>query len=337
MAIEKIHSYMLRPRKGTTEDRDIGGTAVPLEGRLFELLNDIYSSDECDIAISFNPAADGTQHNQCRELIVEYLNGPTLARGRRLADRLEKVTDHRSGMGLLFLIAGREGREHKIVLSRFPADSAILAEENERELSVEFLERVFMKSATAYKAATYQDASITHGFWVGRATDKQINARITQISNYWIADFLASDFKTTAAAGTRRLAIALREAAKNSTDVGVKSEIAAAVTLARGLAGRRLSAREFAEHFQLSGAARKALQSEIKSDALADERFQFDVGEFVEHVPYRSVELDNGAVLTADSGEFPVIFQREVIESDRNRVRFSTEGSIVNEKFGRTR
>jgi hypothetical protein len=50
-----------------------------------------------------------------------------------------------------------------------------------------------------------------------------------------------SDFRITAAAGTRRFGAAMRNAARNCKDLPVKSEIPAAVTLAGALAGRRLS------------------------------------------------------------------------------------------------
>lgn len=184
-AVKHIHTYLVHPGKGSPAAPQIGGAPVRLEGKLFGLFNDIYSKldNECDIDISFNQSADGTQQNPCRNLIVEYLGGPTLVRGRRIAERLEKVTTHRSGLGLLFLIAGKEGQDHKIVISRFAADSAILAEEDQQTLNVEFLERVFMKSATAYKAAAYQDSSLASGFWMGRAVDKQINSGIAQLSN----------------------------------------------------------------------------------------------------------------------------------------------------------
>ena len=204
--------------------RRIGGTTVPLVGRLFNLLNDIYarSDNECDTDIAFNHDAQGRQNNPCRTLITAYLARPTIVNGRAIATRLESVTTNRSGLGLLFLISGTEGLDEKIVISRFPADSAILAEENRRTLTVEFLERVFMKSATAYKAAAYQHASLQHGFWSGRAVDKQINSDVTQLSNYWIFEFLDSDFRTTAAAGTKRLAVALRDAARKSDLIAVK-------------------------------------------------------------------------------------------------------------------
>ena len=147
MPVEHIHTYLVRPGKGSGEPSRIRGNALALDGKMFSLFNDIYrnSDRECAIEISFNPRNDGTQQNPCRDLIVAYLDEPSVPHGRELAERLERVTTHRSSLGLLFLIAGKEGREHKIVISRFPADFGILAEEGERALTVEYLERVFMK------------------------------------------------------------------------------------------------------------------------------------------------------------------------------------------------
>lgn len=339
MPIECIHTYLVHPGKAADDAPNIGGTPVVLNGRLFDLLAGVYekSSQECDIDISFNPSRDGAQNNPCRDLIVAYLQDKTLAHGRRIAERLQTMTDHRSGLGLLFLIAGKVGNNHKLVVSRFPADSAILAEENQQNLTVEFLERVFMKSATAYKAALYEDSSFRAGFWLGRAVDKQINSRVVQLSNYWIADFLDSDFRSTSSAATRRLAAALRSAAKKTGDVDVKSEIASAVTLAGGLAGRTLSIHDFENHFGLSDVAREAIADEIRQPALLDERFRFNPDEFKKQIAYRSVELDSGGMLTAQVGEFDNVFQREVLDEEEQKVRYSTEGKVVNEKFGKSK
>jgi hypothetical protein len=338
LPVGHIHAYLVHPRKGSKGPRRIGGTNVPLQGRLFNLLNDVYvkSDHECDTDISFNQSADGRRHNECRSLITAYLSGPTIARGRRIAERFESVTTHRSGLGLLFLIPGDEGSDHKIVISRFPADSAILAEESRATLTVAFLERVFMKSATAYKAAAYQHASLRDGFWRGKAVDKQINSEAAQLSNYWIFEFLDSDFITTAAAGTKRFAVALRDAARKSDTLAVKSEIAAAVTLSGSLAGRRLSARGFANRLGLSQEATSAVLNQLRSPELADENFQFDLNEFRAQVPYRSVELDSGGVLTAQSFEFDQVFQREIVDPETQEVRYSTQGRVVQEKLTRT-
>lgn len=339
MTVENIHTYLVHPGKGTDTAPQIGGTEVPLQGRLFDLLNGIYvkSSTECNIDISFNPSADGTQYNPCRQMVLHYLQQPSLPNGRQLADRLEKVTTHRSGLGLLFLIAGKEGTNHKLVVSRFPADIGILAEENQRDLTVAFLERVFMRNAATYKSALYEDISLSAGFWMGRAVDKQVNSSDVQISKYWIAEFLDSDFRTTSAAATRRLAVALREAARKSSDIQVKQDIAAAVTLADGLQGTALSILDFGSRFNLSDAAIQAISDEIRSPTLLQEQFQFDASEFTRQVAYRSVELDSGGLLTAPTADFENVFRKELIDDAEHRVRFSAEGKIINEKIGKSK
>ena len=81
---------------------------------------------------------------------------------------------HRSGLGLLFLIKGEMNGEQRLVISRFPADQGVIAEEQQEQLSVEFVERVFMKSAKAYKSAIYSSDAPERGFWDGRAVDLQI-------------------------------------------------------------------------------------------------------------------------------------------------------------------
>ena len=214
MPVRRIHTFLVHPgRAGDPEP--IVGTEVALEGQFFNLLRDIYarSDAECETEIAFNQGPNGKQDNACRNLLVDYLRRSTLAKGRRLAERLKSVTTHRSGLGLLFLITGNEGLEPKIVISRFPADTGVLAEANRDGLTVQFLERIFMKNAKAYKAAAYQHASLENGFWLGRSVDKQIGLA-TDLSNYWIKDFLGSDYRTTAAYGTRRLALAIRDALK---------------------------------------------------------------------------------------------------------------------------
>lgn len=94
-----------------------------------------------------------------------------------------------------------------------------------------------MKSAKAYKAVMYEGTSLENGFWAGKAVDRQIRSAGVRTPNYWISDFLGSDFRTTAQQGTRRLAVALSEAVWKSQDLAVKRELVAASTLAKALSG----------------------------------------------------------------------------------------------------
>ena len=237
-------------------------------------------------------------------------------------------------MGLLFILKGKEDQRHRLVISRFPANSAILVEEG-KGLSLEFLERVFVKHAGTYKAAVFEDLSTTAGFWMGKAVDRQISNRDLQLSNYWITDFLDAGFKATAAAGTRRLAAALRAAASRSPNVETKHKIAAAATLAgASLAGKPTSIEQFCDQFGLTGEIRETIEATIRDPNLLKQQFQFDAKEFEQQIAYRSVELDSGGILMAPAADFDDVFKRE-----KHKIgpveRFTAEGRIVNEKLAK--
>ena len=331
LTITHIHTFLVHPRN--IEEAQSGGTTVQLEGKLFGLLREVYerSEIECDIDIAFNPAGDGAQYNAVRELVLNYLSDPGLDTGLEIANALKAVTTNRSKVGMLFLIAGRENNDHKVVVSRFPADSGILAEEAERGLNVEFLERVFMKSEHSYKAATFRGPSLAAGFWQGRAIDRQMSSPLVPASDYWVKGFLSSDFKTTSAQGTRRLGEALRKVSQSNADQGIRREIIAAATLASNMPAEEISIDDFARRFNLTAPATNAIRGQLRNLDTASERFRFEPEEFSRQIAFRSVELESGAVLTAQAGEFDRLFQQESLGG--GMMRFSTTGVPVGEKL----
>lgn len=340
MSVEAIHSFLVHPAKHEAEAPAIGGTRVSKKSdRLFQMLAGVYSKadQECTIDISFNQSADGSQENACRTQLINYMKTTSISDGRAVAMRLQEVTNNKSGLGLLFLMVGQEGKETKLVLSRFPADSGILAEQTKDILTVEFIERVFMKSATAYKSAVYAGKSFDAHFWKGKAVDKQITSGLAALSHYRINDFLLSDFLTTSASGTRRLAESLRAAAATAPDIGVRTELASAARLARGLNGQLTSISKFATRLGLTPPARRALEATLSDAHLAEETFQFSSEEFDKHIQYRSVELSSGAVLMAKTDTFDQAFSKEDVPGDAHYVRYTAEGAVVDDKLRKGR
>ena len=62
--------------------------------------------------------------------------------------------------------------------------------------------------------------------------------------------------------------------------------------------------------------------------------FKFDPTEFKRVNTYKSLELSNGAILTARSQNFGDVFRQEPMpEAAKDWVRFVTEGRIVNERL----
>ena len=291
---------------------------------------------ECSVEIVFRPNRDGLQENECRDDLEAFARKPSVSTGRVIAERLQRVTTHRSGLGLLFLLMGSDSSgRHTLVIARFPADQGVVAEEHAKQLTVEFIERVFMKNTKAYKSAIYSTESLAAGFSDGRAVDRQLSGPL-DLSEYWIGEFLESEFRTTGPAGTRRLALALRDAVKRLADSQVKQELISAAGLIRGQHGSVRSTSEILRRLGLSEQASAAIERAFPRPELLSDSFRFDASEFSKHVLYRSVELDNGAVLMADDSDFDSIFHTERSVGE-GRVRYATEGAIVDQRLRKTK
>ena len=336
--LDYVHSFLVHPGKNEKRTPSIRGTAVPQSGKLYAMLWDLFrrASVECNIETVFVPDEQGNQENELRGLLARYAKNPNLPSGRSIAKRLQRVTTKRSGLGLLFLLKGTcsDGR-HVLVISRFPASQGITATESSRDLTVEFLEQVFMKNTKAYKSAFFQTIHLDAGFQEGRAVDRQ-SIGTDELSEYWIKDFLKSQMRTTGPAGTRRLAEAVRAAVKDTTDPELKQELVATATLLRGQAGRTQSTTAILGGLGISDSSTQAIGEHFAKPELMNDTFTFDSDEFDKHVRYRTVELDNGAILTADDKEFSNVFREEQL-GDSNHRRYTTEGAILMQRFRKTK
>ncbi|MHA1796001.1 MAG: hypothetical protein ACTSUK_07810 [Promethearchaeota archaeon] len=335
MPITMIHSFLVHPSKHEQEQPEIGGTEIPMSGgSLYNMLSRVFNRapDECNIDIIFRPDEEGNQRNECRDLLVAYAQNPNIENGRLIAQKLQQVTTHRSGLGLLFLMKGIVDVNHHLVISRFPATQGIIAEEDATNLRVEFIERIFMKSSKAYKSALYRSDSLERGFWDGVAIDLQTSEH-RELSDYWIREFLQSELRTTGRAGTKRFAVALRNAIRSATSLNVRQELISTANLLRGRNGQRISARQIINQIGLSQDAIEALEHAFIRPDLMEEYFQFDLEEFHKHAAYRSIELDTGGLLIAEDSRFNEVFKRYEINAEEGRFRYETEGVIIDEKL----
>ncbi|HEY2783024.1 MAG TPA: hypothetical protein VGI90_19755 [Steroidobacteraceae bacterium] len=337
MTISRIHSYLIHPNTRGGEPLPIGGIDIPLNGKLFNLLANIDRTAlrECDIDIVFRPKADGTQQNDSRDSLLSYLKTPSLPRGRAIAQLLQKVTTNRSGLGLLFLIASRDQHGLRLLISRFPAETGVTAEERGQAIEVQFVEKVFMKNTRTYKSALFRCATIQAGFWDGVVVDKQmIDTR--GAADYWTSEFLQSNLKNTSAAGTKRVAVALQIALKDATDPAIQQELINASQLVLNRHGQVTSAKKIVQDLSLTQGAAAAIAKAFVRPTLYDSTFKFDREEFKACLVFRSVQLDNGVMLTAENASFD-----RVIDVTRTRnsekTRFTTEGNIVSEKLRKSR
>lgn len=334
MQLSMIASFLIAPGKNLEKPPEIKGTFLPSEGNIYQMLGGVFdkADEECNLPIRFIMAPDGKPSNPARDLIIEFIKDPSLPNGKILAERLRDVTTKTPGLGLLFILLGYEDKITKFVLSRFPADQGILAEATRDTLALEFIERVFMKNASSYKAALYKGGSFDADFWSGSIIDKQLKMTPRQAANYWIRDFLASDFETTSKAGTKRFAIALRNASRSTKDASTQHELVATSMLVKGLAGKIVTIQQIFDSYNLSKEAREVIISNLAYPGLANDAFLFDRDEFISQAAFASIELNTGGILLAPPDLFEDVFQKELINPDIQEYRFTTSGRIVDEK-----
>lgn len=334
MEIESAYCFLIAPGKHLEKPPAISSRSITsAEDSVYRLLNEVFARSEQELKIDIGFTSDD-QSNDAKNDIEFFMKSPSAESGLAIAKRLQAATNRRPGFGLLFLIFGQNEKKRKVVISRFPAGSGLLAEMSNDELQVSFVEKIFMKQAKSYKAVAYELKSAQTEIWKGKAIDKQINSPESEISDYWVKDFLLSDFLTTGPAGTRRLAISLRMAATKARDLDVRSQIIAASQLTSTLDGKLTSGHLFAKNFGMSQATQEVLKDAFKNEQMYNEKFRFTSQEFKKHLAYKTVELDNHGIMSGPIDEFETIFVKHESEGD-SRVSYSTAGKVVKESIKR--
>ena len=330
--IKDIHSFLVYPGKNLDEQPKLRGIRInKTQSELYGMLNGIYQSadTECKIEISFE--ADN-QKNEARDDVLAYMTKRTVPRAKKVAMRLQEVTTNRSGLGLLFLMAGKSKNVHKLVIARFPVEQGIIADEKGGTLKVEFIERIFMKNTHSYKSSVYTDVSLKDGFWDGRVVDKQIDSKDVHASKYWINEFLQSDFKTTSVQGTARFASYLRAAANKATSPMVKSALISASNLAGSMNGRTVSIEGLCSQFNLPDEGVELIRKEARNSGVLTERFRFSTEEYRRHIQYHYWETEKGVTVMALEENWRENLTVERTQGlDGDKVRIVTEGKLVRE------
>jgi hypothetical protein len=326
-----IISFLVYPGKQDTNPKDSLGVNVIPNSTLYNKLCEVFdrSDYECIIPVRFKMANDGSQYNAFRAQFISFLTSPNLVKGGEIANRLRDITTKKPGLGLLFLMVSNKDSFYKLVVSRFPADQGILAVESQDSLQIEYVERIFMKNSAHYKAALYTGTSFDNDFWEGHVIDRQLN----EPANYWIHEFLDSDYKTTSKFGTNRLAAALKDATQHAQTLEVKQEIVAASILAKNQFGRSTSVNAFLDQLGVSQETKELIIEQLPNSALAKDTFLLDSEEFLKVAPLASVELDTGGIMLAPSDRFDTCFRRETLNSETQETRFTATGHIVDEKL----
>lgn len=331
-----IHSYLVKPKSSGKPTLPLG-TPVGLSGKLFDLLNRVFlnANTECSIDIAFKMNDDGTQYNEMRTMILEHVHASSTSEFEKTADkialRLAEHTTFVTGSGLLFVIRGTMNGKPAVVLSRFPADEGIVADDQSSKLTIDFVDKLFLKDRRSYKAVVFKGLVPNTSRRTGRAVDKQINDVMNPTSKYWIHEFLLCDFTVTSAAGTKRFAEALKSVTNKTEDLALKASIAGAAMVLSNFNGQTMSAEQLMKQLKMPAGAIDGVRDKIGKSAMA-ESFKFDAMIFGGHYKYRTKVLDNGAILTADASTYDEIFDQKEVG---DKTQFSTTGTVTKERIGK--
>ena len=75
----------------------------------------------------------------------------------------------------------------------------------------------------------------------------------------------------------------------------------------------------------------QTLKSQLSKPALSAKTFKFDASEFKKKVPFRTVEMESGAVLTAPSDQFDKVF--DVTSKSNGDVEYTTRGRVADQRM----
>jgi hypothetical protein len=331
MKIEKIFCYYIAP---VSEEQELKRIDIDHNGKLFISLQKTFekAEKECNLPIVFRPEK-GTQKNEVRNLILNIIDKPSIKSSDPLMERLAKFTNNKSGAGLVFIIIGKHGRLTKLLISRYKAEEAIIAEAEAENLNVELIDNAYIKKANTYKGALYIGSNKSKDFWKGSVIDKQANDPMKEVSDYWIKDFLDSEFELTPQRGSKIIANAFKQAVNHEKNLDIKQELLSATIGLKGLNGNISTIEDLIKNSNMSKEAINSITEVFDTPELLKIGFVFDHSEFKKIANYKAVFLDNGGIIIAEADNFQkIIIQTTVNESDKIE-SFSTQGKVINESI----
>lgn len=334
MNIEKIFCYFTPAEKGNEDDEYVSNSITSIEllntDPVFQTLQKIYSTikKDADLNIIFNSTGP-EQNNEVRNQLINILTERNKESGFELALRLSKMTDKKSKCGLFFIIIGKNEETKNIVLIRFPAEEAMILNKTETKVEIQELKEVFLKNSHRYKLAFFEGNTIKGSLWNGLAIDKQINDSYTdmrEISKYWINDFLDCQLVITSRKGSTMFAKSLRTILNSTDDEQLKDDIIATSMAAKTINDKNTSISSFINSLSIKQSSKDTIIKTLGNRAIAETVFKFNVEDFSKIFNLKVRYLDSGAIIMAPADEFDKDFSPELIDSTKNKYRYTTEG-----------
>lgn len=287
----------------------------------------------CKIGINF--ISDDHQKNEVRTDILDILNSTNSNHKLKIADKLSeslsKITDDRNKTGLFVILVGKKLETNRIVLIRLRAEEVVYKKSVSKGFKIDKLEQAFSKKSNYYKVAYYEGHLAQRStFWNGYILDRQKKSE-TVVSNYWLKEFLKSDYAMSPVQGTRRLADYIKSFVRTLENVQEQRIVYESVrTLRTNDTNDALSVIQYSEDY-LPVILRERFRVFVGDDELNNTHFNVDFDTYDAELPYQVFEMQNGISLTIPT--FMGENYLEITALNNGNSKYSFEGVLVNQKF----
>lgn len=337
MTLFKIHAYEVIPQRLQTTAVDPRGGAfsadAEFKNELKKYLKNSKLANRPEIAFriaSKTPA--GINAHAVRKSIIDYLfAAPATSKkaSLELAMRLSKAMDDRSPYTLLMLAAYKGEKDdsyRRLVLWAFPKDEPFkFSASKTGTAKIEIPENIFSRSSSFKKGSLYEGFQTNDAFLQGFVIDRQAETSWGTAADYWVSQFLDSQFTLTGSAGTRLLARTLKITHNDLSEQADRNQITDSIQAAFTSNRRRWSLQQYAKEY-LTGIAETTFLANAPAETVRT-KFDFNKQEFEEKVQLRVFRLSDDVVVAAP---FSTIDKSvKLVGKDASQIRVT--GTIVEE------
>ena len=326
--------YIVPPCKGLDENtiqKTVKGSSINIDSMPKDFFLSLFTehAEKYPLDIDFTPEG-GKQQNKVRSLIQSIAfddpNKKEIAT-RKLAYRLANASDKRSPSGLFIVLAGRVGENTRVFLWKFPADESIQATVSDTGITIQFIQDVFSRKSTYFKAAIFEGTPASTSFWKGKVEDKQAKDQIWEASEFWIVNFLNAKPALTDTRGTKVLTRALRETIKQTKSLEKKEALVDASNVIKSQDDRNISIGEFAKQYLPEDVRSKFIKA-AGGSTIADDIFKIDRVTMDMEFRLKSIVIDNLFTIRGPLDQFDRFVN--IIPTDREGiVKVSLQGTIT--------
>jgi hypothetical protein len=235
--------------------------------------------------------------NEARDLILQYMNAirPAEKRkfARKLAYRLSRLIDNRTGDLLMTIAYGKDGTRQRMAIWAYPQDDPIRLSTVKGVPKIEEIQNAFSKSSILRKAAYFEENEVIgRGGLLGGEIIDSAAGRENIETNYWLSQFLAGLITLLSARGTNQIMKAIKAAQESASSDKEKSSIVAVVHSLTSGAIKNTTINEIGK--MLVGEAKTIYGAQFRTGIELDARFEVDQKEVFHTIKNSIIRLKNG-------------------------------------------